>query len=61
MILCSRGGKINDNGRDAKNPAPQPLNQGLKKALVNPTLMAVITRDMHMDIIVAMQKPKKRI
>jgi hypothetical protein len=61
IILCSRGGKINDNGRDAKKPNPQPINQGLKKSWLKPTLMAVITRDIHMDITVAMQKPKNNI
>jgi hypothetical protein len=61
MVLCSWGGKINDRGSEAKNPAPQPFNQGVKKSGPNPTLRAVITRDIHMDIIIAMQKPKNNI
>jgi hypothetical protein len=52
---------MKDNGRDAKNPAPHPASQGLKKSPLNPTLMAVITRDIHMDIMTAMQKPKNSI
>jgi hypothetical protein len=59
--LCNSGGKTKDNGRDVKNPKPQPINQGLKKSPVNPTLMAVITRDIHMDMMAAMQKPKNKI
>jgi hypothetical protein len=59
--LCNNGGKIKDNGRDAKNPAPQPVSQGIKKLLLNPTLMAVITKDMHIDMMMAMQKPKNKI
>jgi hypothetical protein len=61
IIFCRRGGKIKDKGRDAKKPTPQPISQGLKKAPLNPTLMAVITRDIHMDMTVAIQKPKNKI
>jgi hypothetical protein len=61
IIFCSKGGKIKDRGSDARNPAPQPANQAAQKAPLNPTLMAVITKDMHMDMIVAMQRPKNTI
>jgi hypothetical protein len=43
------------------NPINQPVNQGIKKSLCNPTLMTTITKDMHIDIITAMQKPLNSI
>jgi hypothetical protein len=61
IIFCKRAGRTSDRGRDTRNPIPQPVSQGLIKALVNPTLMRVIAKDMHMAIMMDIQKPKNRI
>jgi hypothetical protein len=61
MTFCNRGGKIKANGRDTKNPSPQPINHGRKKALFNPALTAVITKDIHIDIMKAIQRPLNNI
>jgi hypothetical protein len=61
MVSCKKGGKTKDRGRDVKNPTHHPFSQIRKKPRRNPTLIMVITRDIHMDIITAMQKPKKKI
>jgi hypothetical protein len=61
IIFIKKGGRTSDKGRDTRNPTPQPVSQGLRKALVNPVLMRVIANDMHMAIMVDIQKPKNRI
>jgi hypothetical protein len=61
IIFISRGGRTSDRGKDTRNPTPQPASQGLRNALVNPVLMRVIAKDMHMAIMVDIQKPKNRI
>jgi hypothetical protein len=61
IIFISRGGRTIDRGSDTRNPTPQPVSQGLTKALVNPTLIRVIAKDMHMAIMTDIQKPKNRI
>jgi hypothetical protein len=61
IIFCNNGGKIRDSGRDTRNPAPKPISQGIKRELFSPTLIAVITKDMHIDITKDMQKPLNNI
>jgi hypothetical protein len=61
IIFCNNGGNKNANGRDTKNPIPAPINQAIKNELLNPILMAAMTKDMLIDMTKAIQKPLNRI
>jgi hypothetical protein len=61
IVFWRNGGRKKDRGKETTNPTPQPVSQAAKKARLNPTLMTVITKAIHIDMITDMQKPKNMI
>jgi hypothetical protein len=61
MIFCISGGTKNENGSETIKPIPQPDSHAEVKWALKPTLIAAIAKDMHSDMIAAIQTPKKSI
>jgi hypothetical protein len=61
MIFCISGGTKNENGSETTKPIPQPDSHAAVKCVLNPTFIAAIAKDMHSDMIAAIQTPKKSI
>jgi hypothetical protein len=61
IAFIRNGGRKTDRGRETTNPAPQPASHADRKIPPKPTLMAVIAKAIHMDMITDITIPKNSI